>query len=169
VQPRSVRRTKIDLVALLASLHRYGLKHGGDGNPLPVVVGDTVYHDPVDLAEALADDDEETLEVPDDSLARLEAGVTLYGTFAQFNGFDGIDCADGSRVRVRCVDDGADECMSFGILISLVGDAVEIEPRALSDGGGECVLDPLLDPKISGRISRWVRTFLISQTKRTTK
>lgn len=168
MQPLSVQRTRIDLVALINSLHRFSLNHGGDGNPLPVVVGDTVHHDPVDLAEALADHSEETVEAPDDSLARLEAGLTLYGTFAQLDGFDGIDCADGNRVRVRCVED-ADECMAFGVVISLVGDTVEIEPRALNDVSGECELETLTEPRISGRLRRWVRTFMTSQTKRSAK
>ena len=163
----SFRRDRFRLSEFLSALHRFSLSNGGDGNPLPVVVGDLVYHDPIELAEALADDGEEVAEIPDDSLARLEAGMTVFAQFTAFNGFDGLDCADGSRLRVRA--DEADESLAFGFTITLVGDSVEIELQGMNDVSGECELEPLIDPKITGRIRRWVRTFLISQTKRSTK
>src|SRR5947209_1588840 len=109
MKPITVKRPRFRLTKLLDALHKFSVDRLGSGNPLPVALGDSVYHDPVDLAEALASEGEEEVEVPDDSLRRLEVGLTLYGQFAAFNGFDGFDCADGQHVEVPCLDED-EEC-----------------------------------------------------------
>ena len=165
MEPLIMSHGRFRLGTFLTALHRFSLAHGGDGNPLPVVVGDLVYHDPVDLDEALADD-ERVVEIPDDSLTRLEAGLTLYGQFTAFDGFAALDSADGKQIKVRGEDEG-DECVSFGFAISLVGDVVEIEGRSLSDVSGECELEPLTEPnRVVSRMRRWVRTFVIANPRR---
>jgi hypothetical protein len=181
------KRSRFKLTKFLDALHKFSVQSLGNGNPLPVAVGDTVYHDLLDLAEALAAEGDEGSEVPDDSLDRLEAGLSLYGQFAAFNGFDGFDCADGQHVEVPSLDDDeecdepmmprrrrtrayrekventtADECTSFGFVISLDGDRIQIEAMGMSDVSGECELAPMVEPNLhSDPIRRWVRSFLI--------
>lgn len=146
----------------LKALHHFDLAHGGDGNPLPGIVGDSVHHDPSLLAEALAAD--VSAEIPSDSLRRLEVGLTLYGQTAAF-GMDGLDCVDGGPIA-----DEGDECLSYGLAIALVGGFVEIEGRCLSDVTGECELEPMTEPnRISGRMRRWVRSFVTASPKRNAK
>lgn len=184
----SFKRSRFRLKRFLDALHKFSVQNLGNGNPLPAVSGDTVYHDPLDLAEALAaDGHEEIAEVPGDSLGRLEAGLSLYGQFAAFNGFEGFDCADGQHVDVPSLDDDedydepviprrrrtkkyleaventtADESSSFGFIISLDGDMVEIEARGMNDVSGECELEPMAEPNLlSDAMRRWVRSFLI--------
>jgi hypothetical protein len=192
MKPLIFKRSRFKLKKLLDDLHRFSTQNLGDGNPLPAVSGDTVYHDPLDLAEALAaDGHEEISEIPGDSLGRLEVGMTLYGQFAAFNGFDGFDCADGQHVDVPCLDDDeeydepvmprrrrtkkylesvensvADENSSFGFLISLTGDMVEIEARGMNDVSGECELEPMAEPNLlSEAMRRWLRSFLIPKRR----
>ena len=187
MKPITVKRSRFRLTKLLDALHKFSVDHLGSGNPLPVASGDTVFHDPVDLAEALAAEGEEDIEIPDDSSRRLEVGLTLYGQFAAFNGFDGFDCADGQHVEVPCLDDDEecdepvmprrrrtraflekmenttpDECTSFGFIISLDSDMVEIEARGMNDVSGECELEPMAEPNLlSDAMRQWVRSFLI--------
>src|SRR4051812_36211928 len=100
------KRSRFKLTKFLDALHRFSVQHLGNGNPLPAVSGDTVYHDPGDLAEALSSDlGEEVGDIPDDSLARLKQGLSLYGQFAAFDGFDGFDCVDGQHIEVPNLDD----------------------------------------------------------------
>jgi hypothetical protein len=40
----------------------------------------------------------------------------LFGQFTAFDGFAALDCADGSRIRVR--EDEADECLAFGLTVT---------------------------------------------------
>lgn len=181
----TTKRSRFRLKAFLNALHKFSLEHLGDGDPLPVVSGDTVYHDALDLAEALAAEGEDEIEVPDGSLGRLEAGLTLFASFGAFNGFDGLDCADGQHVEVPCLDEDeewdesviprrrrtrayrlkventtADECSCFGFVISLTADKVEIEAMGMSDVSGECELVPMADPNLlTGAMRRWVRSF----------
>lgn len=84
MKPITVKRSRFRLTKLLDALHKFSVDHLGEGNPLPVAWGDTVYHDSADLAEALAAEGDEEAEVPDDSLSRLDVGLTLYGQFAAF-------------------------------------------------------------------------------------
>lgn len=78
MKPIIIKRSQFKLKGFLAALHQFSLDHCGNGEPLPGASGDTVYHDTGDLAEALAQD--EGFEViPDDSLARLELGLPLFG------------------------------------------------------------------------------------------
>lgn len=158
------RRDQFRLSHFLEALHRYSLANGGDGNPLPVVVGDLVLHDPIELAETLADDGEEVAEIPDDTHLRLEAGMTVFAQFTQFDGYAALECADGSRLKVR--EDEADECLAFGVAISLVGDTVEIEGRGLSDVTGESELEPMVaHRRIDNRMRRWIRSFATKKSK----
>jgi len=183
----TLKRSRFRLKRFLDALHKFSVQNLGSGNPLPAVSGDTVYHDPLDLAEALcADGHEEIAEIPGDSLGRLDVGLTLYGQFAAFDGFDGFDCADGQHVEVPCLDDDesdepmmprrrrtkkylesventtADECSSFGFVISLEGDMVEIEARGLNDVSGECELEAMAEPNLlSAAMRRWVWSFSI--------
>ena len=94
-----LKRSRFKLDTFLAALHGFSVQHMGDGNPLPGVSGGIVYIDFIDLIEALASDtDDEYDDLPDDSLARLEMGLTLYAQFAAFDGESAFDCADGTRV-----------------------------------------------------------------------
>ena len=182
-----IKRSKFRLGAFLAELHRFSVRHLGDGNPLPGVSGDIAYFDPVDLAEALATEEEEAVgEIPDDSLKRLEMGLTLFGQFAIFNGDGAFSCIDGQEVEVPCLDDdeedeeprlprrrrtktyreaventAADECSSFGFVIFLTGGNVEIEGKAMRDVSGECELEQMVEPNLlSDGMRRWVRSFM---------
>ncbi len=158
-------RSRFRLGDFLSALHRFALTNGGLGNPLSVVVGTQVVHDAIELAEALADESEEVGAIPDDSRARLEAGLTLFAPFTMFDGFVGLDCADGSRARVR--EDEADECLTFGFVFSLVGDTVEIEGRELSDVTGDSELRSMSNrDRIGNRMRRWVRTFVSAKHKK---
>jgi hypothetical protein len=183
MNPITIKRTRFRLKAFLNALHQFSLEHLGNGNPLPVVSGDTVYHDALELAEALAAEGGEEIEVPDDSLGRLKAGLPLYGQFAAFNGFDGFACADGQHIEVPSLDEDeecdeavtprrrrtflnavqnttTDECTCFGFVISLDGDSVQIEAMGMSDVNGECELVPLAEPNLlTGAMRRWVRSF----------
>src|SRR5258708_7195548 len=99
MKPMIFKRSRFKLAKFLAALHQFSLQHLGNGDPLPGVSGDIVYHDSVDLAEALSSDlAEEFGDIPGDSLARLRQGLVLYGIFAAFNGFDGYDCIDSQEV-----------------------------------------------------------------------
>lgn len=135
---------------------------------------------------------EEFGEIPADSLARLEMGVPLFGFIAVFTGDSAFDCIDGQEVEVPDLDDEeeeedefeeeprlprrrrtqrfrsqientpCDECTSFGFLISLTGDKVEIEPKVMRDVDGECELEMVLEPNLlSEAMRRWARSFLI--------
>lgn len=187
MKPMIFKRSRFKLTKFLDALHRFSVQNLGNGNPLPVVSGETVYHDQFDLAEALADEGQEEIEIPDDSLGRLRAGLTLYSPYAASNGFDGFDCADGQHIDVPCLDEDeecdepmiprrrrtkkyleavensvADENSSFGFVISLDGDKVRIEAMGMSDVIGECELVPMVEPNLlSDTMRRWVRSFLI--------
>lgn len=187
MKPLVFKRSWFKLKKFLDALHRFSVDHLGNGNPLPVVVGDTVYHDPLDLAEVLAAEDEEVAEVPADSLRRLELGLALFAQYASFDGFDRFDCADGQPIEVPCLDEDEecdepvmprrrrtkkyieaventtpDECTSVGFVISLSGDKVKIEALGMSDVSGECELEPMAEPNLlSDAMRRCVRSFLI--------
>jgi hypothetical protein len=186
MKPITTKRSRFRLKAFLNALHKCSLEHLGNGDPLPVVSGDTVYHDALDLAEALAAEGEDEIEVPDDSLGRLAAGMTLFAPYACFNGFDGLDCTDGQHVELPCLDEDeewdeaviprwrrtrayrlkventvADECSCFGFVISLTADKVEIEAMGMSDVSGECELVPMAEPNcLKDAMRRWVRSFM---------
>ncbi len=187
MRPIKHKRHRFRFATFLTALHRFSLSHGGDGNPLPAVVGDTAYHDPTELAEALASDAEDVVaKIPNDSMRRLEMGLTLFAQFASFDGFGGLDCADGCRVEVPDFDADdeedetprrrrtrkylaavantvGDESQSFGFTIMLVGEKVVIEATGMSDAGGECELVPLAEPNLlSDAMRRWVRSFATS-------
>ena len=71
MKPLTFRRSRFRLKKFLAALHEFS----PDGNPLLGVSGDIL-----DLAEALSLDlGEEFGGIPDDSLARLELGLPLFG------------------------------------------------------------------------------------------
>ena len=136
MKPMTFKRSRFKLKIFLDALHRFSVQNLGNGNPLPVLSGETVHLDPIDLAEALAADGQDEIEVPDDSLGRLEAGLTLYGQFAGFDGFDGFDCADGQHVDVPCLDEDEDcdepamprrRLNEFGLLIKKL--MVEVPPK----------------------------------------
>jgi len=140
--------SKFRLTKFLAALHQFS----PDGDFLPGVSDDIIYYDSTDLAEALAEGEDFEM-IPDDSLARLQMNLTLFGYFALFNGDDGFTCIDGQEVEVPYLDDEEDdddqpslphrrrtkkyheaienttcnECSAFGYVISLDGDTVEIE------------------------------------------
>ena len=185
MKPIIVNRSRFKLAAFLDALHTFSLDHLGSGNPLPGVSGDIVYHDPIDLIEALSSDaGEEFAAIPDDSLGRLEKGLSIFAQGVAFNGFDGFDCVDGQHVEVPCLDDEedepglprrrrtkkylqaventtADECSCVGFVISLGSGTVEIEARGMSDVSGECELVPMAEPNLlSDGMRRWVRSFL---------
>jgi hypothetical protein len=191
-KPMTFKRSRFKLTKFLAALHQFSLQHLGNGDPLPGVSGDIVYHDSVDLAEALSSDlGEEFGDIGNDSLKRLETGVSLYGQFAAFDGFDGFDCIDGQEVEVPNLDEEdeddepqmprrrrtkkyleaventpCDECTSFGFLISLSGDTVEIEPKAMRDVDGDCELEMVLEPNlVADKMRTWVRSFLFPKRR----
>jgi hypothetical protein len=186
MKPIISKRSRFKLKGFLAALERFSLDHCGNGEPLPGVSGDAVYFDTGNLAEAIAQE-EGFEEIPDDSLARLELGLPLFGLFALFNGFDGFDCVDGQEVEVPYLVDEdeddeppvsrlrrsrkyleaventtADECTCFGFVISLDGDKVQIDAMGMSDVSGECELQPMAEPNLlSDGMRRWLRSFLI--------
>lgn len=189
MKPMTFKLSKFRLRKFLAALHQFS----PEGNPLPGVSGDSVHHDSIDLSEALSSDvGDEFGEIPADSLARLEMGVPLFGYFALFNGDTGFDCIDGQEVEVPNLDDEddeeeprmprrrrtrrfleavantpCDECTSFGFLISLTGDKVEIEPKAMRDVDGDCELELMAEPNLlSDATRRWTRSFTIPQRRR---
>ena len=180
------RLSRFKLAKFLAALHRFS----PDGNPLAGVSGDIVHHDSIDLAENLSSDlGEEFGEIPPDSLARLEMGIPLFGYFAVFNGDNAFDCIDGKEIELPDLEDEGeyeeeesrlprrrrtrrylemventpcDECTSFAFLISLTGDKVEIEGKAMRDLDGECELEMMLEPnRLADAMRKWVRSFLI--------
>jgi hypothetical protein len=179
------KRSQFNLAKFLAALDEFSREHAGGGNPLPGLSGGTVYFDTIDLIEALASDKGDGFEdVPDDSLGRLEMSVSIFGYFGLCNGWGGFDCADGQEVEVPNLDEDEDEepeeprrrrtkkfieavnntpCdenSSFGYLIRLNGDTVEIEGHRLSDLSGEGELERLLEPNLIGDVMRrWVKTF----------
>ena len=185
-KPMTFKRSRFKLAEFLAALHQFSVQHLGNGDPLPGVSGDIVYHDDADLAEALSDEGEDFGDIPDDSLARLNKGLALYAGVAASNGFDGYDCVDGQEVEVPNLDDEdeddepvrprrrrtrrflmavqntpCDECTSFGFVISLTGDTVEIEPKVMRDVDGDCELEPMVEPNLlSDAMRKWVRSFL---------
>ncbi len=186
-----IKRSRFRLRAFLTDLHRFSVRHLGDGAPLPGVSGDITYFDAIDLAEALASDDEEAVgEIPDDSLKRLEMGLSLFGQFAIFNGDSAFACINGQEVEVPCLDEDeedeeprlprrrrtkkyreaventvADDCSCFGFVISLVGDKVEIEAMSMRDGDGDCELEAMLEPNLlSDAMRKWVRSFFIPKS-----
>lgn len=192
MKPMIFKRSRFKLARFLSALHRFSIQHFGNGNPLPAVSGDIVYHDSVDLAEDLASDlGEEFGEVPGDSLARLKQGLALYGQFAAFDGFDCYQCVDGEQIEVPNLDDEdeddepamprrrrtrrfltsventpCDDCTSFGFLISLSGDKVEVEPKAMRDLDGDCELEMMLEPNLlSDSMRRWVKSFLFPKKR----
>jgi len=190
MKPLTIKKSRFKLKKLLDDLHGFT----GEGNPLPAISGDIVYHDYVDLAEALASDlDEDFGEIPNDSLKRLEAGLPLFGYFALFNGDNGFDCIDGQEVEVPCLDEEdefeedeprlprrrrtkkylemventiCDECTSYGYVISLDGDTVEIEAMCMRDVTGDCELEMMLEPHLLGdAMLQWVKSFCIRKTE----
>ena len=115
----TIKRNRFDLKAFLHALHEFSIAMGGDGDPMPIEHEDIVHFDTFDLREALRvdmneeDDDEEAqdeqsdIDIPDDSLKRLEAGYRLYGMFGiSDGGFSPLLCADQQRIEV---EDLADE------------------------------------------------------------
>ena len=184
MKPLTFKRSRFKLNGFLAALERFSLDHCGNGEPLPGVSGNAVYFDAFDLAESLAQE-EGFEQIPDDSLARLELGLPLFGPFALFNGFDGFDCADGQEVEVPDLDDEddeplvsrrgrskqyleaventtADDCTCFGLVISLSGDKVSIDAKCMSDVYGECELERMLEPNLlSDAMHTWVKSFLV--------
>jgi len=76
----SIKRSKFKLKRFLDALHKFSLDHCGDGNPLPVASGGTVYSDDFDVIDALAaDEDRSAEEIPRTSLERLEMGFKVFG------------------------------------------------------------------------------------------
>lgn len=188
MKPLIIKRSRFRLKEFLDALHAFSLEHAGGGNPLPALSGGTVYCDTIDLIEALASDEDEGFEVvPDDSLERIEMGLSIFGHFGLCNGWGGFDCVDGQEVEVPDLDEEedtedeepeqpprqrtkrfidavnntpCDENSSFGYLIRLHGDTVEIEGYRLSDISGEGELERMLEPNLlSYPMRRWMRSF----------
>ncbi len=187
-----MKRSKFKLRKFLDALHLFSLDHCGDGNPLPVVSGGTVYSDDFDLIDALAaDEDRSVEEIPRSSLERLELGLKMFGMFATSNGFDEFDCADGEQVEVPNLDDEeeeedaeeeprrrtkkyvemvantvCDECTAYGYVISLDGDTSKIEGKCMRDVSGDCELEGMLEPNLlSDAMRRGVNSFLFPKRK----
>lgn len=180
----SIKRSKFRLTQFLDALHKFSLDHFGDGNPLPVVSGGTVYPDDLDLIDALAaDEDRSVEEIPESSMERLEMGLKLFGFFATSNGSDEFDCADGEQVEVPNPDDEeeeedaeeeprlrtfemvantiCDECVAYGYVISIDGDTVKIAGMCMLDVSGDCELERMVAPNlVSDSMRRWVDSFL---------
>ena len=188
MKPLSIKRSKFKLMQFLDALHNFSLDHFGDGNPLPVVSGGTVYSDDLDLIDALAaDEDRSVEEIPRSSLERLDLGLEVFGFFAISNGFDEFDCADGEQVEVPNLDDEeeeedaeeeprrrtkkylematntiCDECTTYGYVISIDGDTVKIDGKCMRDVSGDCELERMVEPNlVSDAMRRWVNSFLI--------
>jgi hypothetical protein len=185
MKPMTFKLSKFRLKKFLAALHQFS----PEGNPLPGVSGDSVHHEGFDLCEDLSSDlGEEFGEIPADSFERLKAGLSLFGFFALFDGDTSFNCIDGQEVKVPDLDGEdeyeeeetamprrrrtrrflemaantpCDECTSFGFLISLSGNKVEIEPKAMRDVDGDCELEMMLEPNLlSDSMRKWVRSFL---------
>ncbi len=184
----SIKRSKFKLTQFLDALHKFSLDHFGDGNPLPVVSGGTVYPDDLDLIDALAaDEDRSVEEIPRSSLERLDLGLEVFGFFATANGFDEFDCADGEQVEVPNLDDEeedaeeeprrrtkqylemvtntvCDECTAYGYVISIVGDTVKIDGMCMRDVSGDCELERMVEPNlVRDAMRRWVNSFLFPE------
>lgn len=181
----SIKRSKFKLTQFLDALHKFSLDHFGDGNPLPVVSGGTVYPDDLDLIDALAADEDRAVEgIPRSSLERLDLGLEVFGFFAISNGFDELDCADGEQVEVPDLDDEeedaeeeprqrtkkylemaantvCDECTAYGYVVSIDGDTVKIDGMCMRDVSGDCELERMVEPNlVSDAMRRWVNSFL---------
>jgi len=188
----SIKRSKFKLKRFLDALHNFSLDHCGDGNPLPVVSGGTVYSNDFDLIDALsADEDRSVEEIPRSSLERLKMGLKVFGFFAISNGFDEFDCADGEQVEVPNLDDEeeeedaeeeprrrtkkylemvgntvCDECTAYGYFISLDSDSVKIDGMCMRDVSGDCELERMVEPNlVSGAMRHWVNSFLFPKGK----
>jgi hypothetical protein len=187
-----IKRSKFNLTQFLDALHNFSLDHFGDGNPLPVVSGGTVYPDDLDLIDALAaDEDKSVEEIPRSSLERLDLGLEVFGFFAISNGFDEFDCADGEQVVVPNLDDEeeeedaeeeprrrtkkylemaantiCDECTTYGYVISIDGDTVKIDGMCMRDVSGDCELERMVEPNlVSDAMRRWVNSFLFPERR----
>ena len=193
MKPFSIKQSKFKLTMFLDALHNFSLNHCGDGDPLPVVSRSTVYSDDVDLIDALAaDEDRSVEEIPRNSLERLEMGLKVFGFFAISNGFDEFDCADGEQVEVPNLDDEeegeedaeevprgrtetylkmvantiCDECTAYGYVISVDGVTVKIDGMCMRDVNGDCELEPMVEPNlVSDAMRRWVDSFLFPKGK----
>lgn len=189
MKPLSIKRSKFKLTQFLDALHNFTLDHFGDGNPLPVVSGGTVYPDDLDLIDALAaDEDRSVEEIPRSSLERLELGLEVYGCFAISNGFDQFDCADGEQVEVPNLDDEedveeeprlrtkkylemvtntiCDEYTAYGYVISIDGDTVKIDGMCMRDVTGDCELEAMAAPNLlDDAMRRWAKTFLFPERR----
>jgi hypothetical protein len=188
-----MKRSKFKLKKFLDALHMFSLDHCADGDPLPVVSGSTVYSDDFDLIDALAADEDRTVEeIPRSSLERLKMGLKVFGTFAFANGFDEFDCADGEQVEVPNLDDEeeeedadeeprrrteaylemvantvCDECTAYGYVISLDGDTVKIEGKCMRDVSGDCELEEMVGPNLlEDGMRRWLNSFLFPKRRR---
>jgi len=186
----SFERLGFNLTTFLDALHHFSLQHFGSGNPLPAVSGGTVYFDAIDLIEALESDEEGQFEeVPDDTLARLELGLPVFGYFALSNGAGAFDCVDGQEVEVPDLDDEKEDDESeqprrrrtkkyvkavsnttcnensgFGFLIDLNKDNVEITGYRLSDISGNGELERMEEPNLlSEAMKQWVKSFAVRQ------
>ena len=141
------------------------------------------------------EDDEDGIDIPPDSLLRLQAGYTLYAMFA---GSDGgcspLLCADGERIDAidpdmddedtvdesdsgprrrrtkkyveQCENTPADEFRSYGYLIGLTTDSITLEAVCCNDVSGECETEPLSEPNlVSEPMRKFAKAFCRPATK----
>lgn len=194
MKPLACKRARFRLKAFLKYLHHFNLAAGGEGDPLPIEDGGIVYFDVVELMEVLdADRDEgnaDDIDIPPDSLLRLQAGYTLYAMFAcSDGGCSPLLCADGERIDVidpdmdeedseyeadsgphrrrtkkyieQCENTPADESRSYGYLIGLTPDAVTLEAVCCYDVSGECETETIPEPNlVSEPMQKFARSFL---------
>jgi hypothetical protein len=181
----TIKRNRFNLKAFLHVLHKFSIAMGGDGDPMPIEHGDIVYFDTFDLSEALRVDmeDEEDeahddIDIPNDSLKRLEAGYRIYGMFGiSDGGFSPLLCADKQKLDLASMDDEdeedeenhdedrprrrrtkkyleqcgntpVDECRTYGYLIALQAGTITIEGTGVNDMSGECELEPVAEPNL---------------------
>ena len=197
----TIKRNRFDLKAFLDALHEFTIAMGGDGDPMPIEHEDIVYYDTFDLTQALRvdmddkDDDEEAqdeqadIDIPEDSLKRLEAGHRLYGMFGiSDGGFSPLLCADQQRIDIEGEDDEdeddqdedrprpprtkthleqcnntpVDENRTYGYLIALQGNTITIEATCVNDMSGDCEIEPIAEPNlVSEPMRTFVRSFMI--------
>jgi hypothetical protein len=147
-----------------------------DGHePFPIVRDGVAVFD-ADLCDMLDGD----AEIPDDPVERLEAGYTLYCSFALARDFDLLACVDGTEVEVPdldCEDEEeatltedqcelignthCDENRSYGLLVKLRGGKIAIQSAQMCDLNGDCEVDVVKNAGLVDEpMRRWVKSFL---------
>lgn len=145
-----------------------------------------------DYEELTLPDDVELEDIPDDPVARLEAGFDLLAQFAMWQDFGELACADGGVIEVPDLDDDdfddedeedrplltaaqrrliekteCDECRSYGFLISLDGAKLNFQTVLVSESDGDCEVDAVVDAGLVDKpMTKFINSFMKKATRR---